>query len=91
MARTAHRTVIISAAFALASWALVAGAPVLAATQTGQAGPSLPPAEYRPLPVGTVVTYHTWSYTVTNIDAFDITYKTTSAAWRHDYHLFGRH
>ena len=36
MARTAHRTVIISAAFALASWALAAGAPVLAATGRGK-------------------------------------------------------
>ncbi len=71
MARTAHRTLIISAAFALASWALVAGAPALAAAPPENAGPSLPPAEYKPLPVGTVVTYDTWSYTVTKSDGND--------------------
>ncbi len=60
MARTAHRTLIISAAFALASWALVAGAPVFAATPAEQAGPQLPPAEYKPLPKGTKVEYGTW-------------------------------
>ncbi|MCH6588977.1 MAG: caspase family protein [Proteobacteria bacterium] len=91
MARTAHRTLIISAAFALASWALAAGAPVLAAAPAEQAGPSLPPAEYKPLPVGTKVTYDTWSYTVTKSDGYDITYKTNSGDWRHDYAVFGRH
>ena len=45
MARTAHRTLIISVAFALASWALVAGAPVLAAMPAEQAGPQLPPMQ----------------------------------------------
>ncbi len=78
MARTAHRTLIISAAFALASWALVAGAPVLAATPAEQSGPSLPPAEYKPLPVGTVVTYDTWGYTVTTSDGYDIRFKTNA-------------
>ncbi len=91
MARTVHRTLIISAAFALASWALVAGAPVLAATPAEQAGPSLPPAEYKPLPVGTKVTYDTWSYTVTKNDGYDITYKTDDGQWRHSYAVFGRH
>ena len=91
MARTAHRTVIISAAFALASWALVAGAPVLAATPANQAGPSLPPAEYKPLPVGTTVKYDTWGYTVTKSDGYDITYKTDEGNWRNIYAVFGRH
>ena len=91
MARTAHRTLIISAAFALGSWALVAGAPALAAAPPEHAGPSLPPAEYKPLPVSTVVTYDTWSYTVTKSDGFDITYKPNSGDWRHDYAVFGRH
>ncbi len=60
MARTAFRTVILSAAFAVLSWALVAGAPVLAAAPGEQAGPTLPPAEYKPLPVNTEVKYDTW-------------------------------
>ncbi len=89
MARTAYRTLIISAV--LASWALVAGAPVLAAAQTGQAGPSLPPAEYRPLPAGTRVTYDTWGYTVTKTEGFDITFKTTAGNWKHYYAVFGKH
>ncbi len=76
MARTAHRTLIISAAFAVLSWALVAGAPVLAATTAEQTGPSLPPADYKPLPVGTKVTYDTWSYTVTTSDGYNIRFKT---------------
>ena len=91
MARTAHRTLIISAAFALASWALVAGAPVLAAAPPEHAGPSLPPAEYKPLPVGTVVTYDTWGYTVTKTEGFDITFKTTAGNWKHYYAVFGKH
>ncbi len=90
MARTAHRTLIIFAAFALASWALVAGAPVLAATPAEQAGPSLPPAEYKPLPVGTQVKYDTWGYTVTKAEGFDITFKTTARNWKHYYAVFGK-
>ncbi len=91
MARTAHRTVIISAAFALASWALVVGAPVLAAAPAEQAGPSLPPAEYKPLPMGTRVTYDTWGYTVTKTEGFDIKFRTTAGNWKHYYAVFGKH
>ncbi len=91
MARTAYRTLIISAAFALASWALVAGAPVLAAAPAEQAGPQLPTPEYKPLPVGTKVTYDTWGYTVTKTEGFDITFKTTAGNWKHYYAVFGKH
>ena len=91
MARTAHRQPIISAAFAVLSWALVAGAPALAAVPAVQTGPQLPPPEYKPLPVGTVVTYDTWSYTVTTSDGYDITYKTDEGHWRHIYAVFGKH
>ncbi len=90
MARTAHRILVISAAFALASWGLVAGAPVLAATPAEQAGPSLPPAEYKPLPVGTKVTYDTWGYTVTKSDGFDIRFKTSAGNWKKYYAVFGK-
>ncbi len=90
MARTAHRTLIISVAFALASWALVAGAPVLAAAPANQAGPSLPPPEYKPLPVGTKVKYDTWSYTVTKSDGFDIRFKTNAGNWKKYYAVFGK-
>ncbi len=90
MARTAHRTLIISAAFALASWALVAGAPVLAAAPAEQAGPQLPPAKYKPLPVGTVVTYDTWNYTVTTSDGYNIRFKTNDGNWKKYYAVFGK-
>ncbi len=78
MVPAAHRQLVVSAAFAVLSWALAAGAPVLAATMAEQAGPQLPPAEYKPLPVGTKVTYDTWGYTVTKTEGFDITFKTTA-------------
>ena len=86
MARTAHRTLIISAAFA--SWALVAGAPALAAPPPDRAGPSLPPAEYKPLPKGTKVEYGTWWYTVEDSDGFDVTFKVRSGRWGHYYAVF---
>ncbi|MFB3134757.1 MAG: hypothetical protein ACE1Y3_03415, partial [Rhodospirillales bacterium] len=91
MARTAHRTLIISAAFALASWALVAGAPALAAAPPEHAGPSLPPAKYKALPVGTVVTYDTWGYTVTTSDGYNIRFKTNAGNWKKYYAVFGKH
>ena len=91
MARTAHRTLVISAAFALASWALAAGAPVLAAAPANQGGASLPPAKYKPLPAGTKVTYDTWGYTVTKTEGFDITFKTTAGNWKHYYAVFGKY
>ena len=91
MARTAYRTLIISAALAFASWALVAGAPVLAATTAEQAGPQLPPAEYKPLPKGTKVEYGTWRYTVESSDGFDITFRVGGGRWGHYYAVFGKH
>ncbi len=91
MARTAYRTLIISAAFALASWALVVGAPALAAPPPDRAGPQLPPAEYKPLPKGTKVEYGTWWYTVEDSDGFDVTFKVRSGRWGHYYAVFGKH
>ncbi len=70
MARAACRQLILSAAFAVLSWALVAGAPVLAATPAEQAGPQLPPAEYKPLPVGTRIRYSDRTLEVTRTDGF---------------------
>ncbi len=90
MTHTAHRTLIISAAFALAAWALVAGAPVLAATMVEQAGPSLPPAEYKPLPVGTKVKYDTWGYTVKESDGFTVGSKNKKGNWKRWYAVFGK-
>jgi len=91
MARTVCRQPIISAAFALASWALVAGAPVLAAAPGEQAGPTLPPAEYKPLPVGTKVKYDTWGYTVKESDGFTVRYKKNKSGDRkRRYAVFGK-
>ncbi len=91
MVPVAHRQLVVFAAFAVLSWALVAGAPVLAAAPANQAGPQLPPAEYKPLPKGTLVTYDTWGYTVTKTEGFDITFKTTAGNWKHYYAVFGKH
>ncbi len=91
MARIAHRTLIISAALAFVSWALVIGAPVLAATPAEQAGPQLPPAEYKPLPKGTKVEYGTRWYTVEDSDGFDVLFKVRSGRWGHYYAVFGKH
>ena len=91
MARTAFRTVILSAAFAVLSWVLVVGAPVLAATQTGQAGSSLPPAKYKPLPVGTKVKYNTWSYKVKKSDGFRVRSIADSGNWKNRYAVFGKY
>ncbi len=91
MARTVCRQPIISAVFALASWALVAGAPVLAAAPGEQAGPTLPPAEYKPLPVGTKVKYDTWGYTVKESDGFTVRYKKNKSGDRkRRYAVFGK-
>ena len=88
MARTAFRTVILSAA--LAALALAAGAPVLAAAQTGQAGPSLPPAEYKPLPVNTRVKYDTWGYKVKKSDGFTVNSKNKYGNAKDRYAVFGK-
>ena len=62
----------------------------LAAAPPEHAEPSLPPAEYKPLPVGTKVTYDTWGYTVTKSDGFDIRFKTTAGNWKQYYAVFGK-
>ncbi len=43
------------------------------------------------MPVGTVVTYDTWGYTVTKTEGFDITFRTTAGNWKHYYAVFGKH
>ena len=91
MVPAAHRQMVVSAAFALASWALVVGAPALAAPPAERAGPQLPPAEYKPLPKGTKVEYGTWWYTVEDSDGFDVTFKVRSGRWGHYYAVFGKH
>ena len=53
-------------------------------------GPTLPPAEYKPLPVGTRVTYGDWSYTVKHTDGFRTVVKTNLQKWPQTYAVFGR-
>ena len=93
MARAACRQPILSAAFALASWALVAGAPALAAAPPEHAGPSLPPAEYKPLPVGTRIIYDDRTLKVTRTDGFLTVYKTSlrHQEWMKSYGVFAVH
>ena len=40
-------------------------------------GPTLPPAEYKSLPVGTKVNYDTWGYTVKRSDGFKTVVQTS--------------
>ena len=90
MARTAFRTVFLSAAFAVLSWALAAGAPVFAATPTDQTGPALPPAEYKSLPVGTNVRYDSWRFKVKKSDGFTVSSTNKNGKWKRRYAVFGK-
>jgi hypothetical protein len=54
-------------------------------------GPNLAPAEYKPLPVGTVINYDKRSYTVTRNEGFEIVVKEgKSGNWNKPYAVFGR-
>ena len=63
--RFAAAILIVVATFAAADVALAAE------------GPTLPPAEYKPLPVGTKVNYDTWGYTVKRSDGFKTVVQTS--------------
>jgi len=63
--RFATTILIVAATFAAADVALAAE------------GPALPPAEYKPLPVGTKVNYDTWGYTVKRSDGFKTVVQTS--------------
>ena len=63
--RFATTILIVAATFAAADVALAAE------------GPTLPPAEYKPLPVGTKVNYDTWGYTVKRSDGFKTVVQTS--------------
>ncbi len=91
MVRATYRLLKISAALALVSWALAAGAPVLAAAPAEKAGPQLPPAEYKPLPVGTVVKYDTWGYAVKESDGFRVRSIADSGNWKNRLSVFGKY
>ena len=68
---------IVAATFAAADVALAAE------------GPALPPAEYKPLPVGTKVNYDTWGYTVKRSDGFKTVIQTTKTNdWLIPYGVF---
>ncbi len=90
MAHTAFRTVILSAAFMVLSWAFVAGAPAFAAATADQAGPSLPPAEYKPLQVNTRVKYNTWGYKFKKSDGFTVSSENKHGNWKRRYAVFGK-
>ena len=53
-------------------------------------GPTLPPAEYKPLPEGTKVKYDNWGYTVTESDGFNIALQTNLRKIIHTYGVFVR-
>ena len=67
-----------------------ASAPLTKAlAQAQSAGPALPPAEYKALPVDTRVYYHGWSFQILKSDGLDIQFKTNDRRWGHFYALFG--
>jgi len=72
-----------AAALGLA-FVLCAGGPTFAAE-----GPKLPPAEYKPLPVGTTVRYDKWSYVVTRSSGHEIAVKDQNRKWFRIYAGFG--
>ncbi len=60
-------------------------------TQSAQpTGPTLAPAEYKPLPVGTRVDYGTWKYQVETSKGADIAFRTNDDRLMHHYGVFGR-
>ena len=79
------RTIAAAAGLAV----LVAGPLAAPDARAQSAGPALAPAEYKPLPVGTRVDYDTWSYTVTESNGFDVTYRAGNG-WAHQYAVFGK-
>ena len=56
---------------------LIVAANVLTGVALAAEGPTLPPAEYKPLPVGTKVNYDTWGYTVKRSDGFKTVVQTS--------------
>ena len=44
-------------------------------------GPAMPPAKYKPLPVGTKVDYREISFIVQRVDGFDTVFKVDSSPW----------
>ena len=56
---------------------LIVAANMLTGVALAAEGPTLPPAEYKPLPVGTKVNYDTWGYTVKRSDGFKTVVQTS--------------
>ena len=44
-------------------------------------GPAMPPAKYKPLPVGTKVDYREISFIVQRVDGFDTVFKVNTSPW----------
>ena len=54
-------------------------------------GPKLSPAEYKSLPVGTVVKYDQWGFRVKSTDGFEIAFRELNVSkWSSIYAIFGR-
>ncbi len=58
--------------------------------QAQSTGPTLAPAEYKPLPVGTRVDYGAWRYEVEKSEGADIIVETSDGRFIHHYGVFGR-
>ena len=85
---------LVAAARGARGTAAAGPSPVAAAQAPASpsAGPALPPAEYRPLPVGTKLEYDDATYTVARTEGFTTVFKKQSGGsttWVTTYGLFG--
>ena len=70
---------------------LLAALGELAGKTAAKADLTLPPAEYKPLPVGTIINYDKRTYTVQKSSEFEIVVKESkSGNWNKLYAVFGR-
>jgi hypothetical protein len=70
---------------------LGASALLFAGASFSAEGPALPPAEYKPLPVGTKVKYDSWAFEVKRSDGFESAVRIPrTGKWFRTYAVFGR-
>lgn len=82
------RKVVATVGLAALGLVFVLAVPSAADAQAQSAGPTLPPAEYKPLLVDTRIYYSGWSLQVLKSDDLDITFKTNDRRWAHFCALF---
>ncbi len=84
------RIAVLGLAAVFCAGVLALEAQAQSAQSTQPSGPTLAPAEYKPLPVGTRVDYGTWKYEVEKSKGADIALRTNDDRLIHHYGVFGR-